>query len=448
MTDRDPRANLERIFRAALTAVDARSAVERNFDREGDGFRVGGWHCDSNTQLVVIAIGKAAASMAAAVGTLVPEKIRVGLVITKDGHAQGHALDEFEVLETSHPVPDERSARAGRRALVVVGEAREDELLLLLLSGGASSLVSLPPEGVSLEDLARTNELLLACGADIGELNTVRKHVSQISGGRLARTANARRVAVLAVSDVAGDAVDVIGSGPCAPDPTRYEDALGVLDHYSLTDRVPASVMQYLQRGRDGSEPETPKPGDPAFARVKHAIVASNEVARAAALHQATALGAHAVSLGECVRGEARVVGSRIAALASVVAADRPVCLVAGGESVVQLTGDGVGGRNQELALAASIAFSEAEAPHAVLLAAGTDGSDGPTRAAGAWADAGTVARGRALGADARSALGRNDSNTFFSAEGGLFTTGPTGTNVMDLVLVWVPPEGEINGNE
>jgi glycerate 2-kinase len=444
----DSRAKLERVFRVALAAVDARAAVAENVRVEQGVLHVAGVACSPGTQLVVIAIGKAAAPMAQAIGSLVPDRIRTGLVVTKDGHAKGHALSHFEVLETSHPVPDERCADAGRRVLERAADAREDEVLLVLLSGGASSLISLPPDGVELDDLARTNELLLGCGADIGELNAVRKHVSQVSGGRVAALSGAGRVAVLAVSDVPGDAIDVIGSGPCAPDPSRYQDALEILAEYGLSNLVPASVMAHLQRGSEGLEPETPKPGDASFARVEHEIVASNAVAREAALREATSLGAQTLALGECIRGEARDVGVRLAALAQCVENDRPVCLVAGGESVVRLKGDGIGGRNQELALAAAVVLADTPRSEAVLLAAGTDGTDGPTPAAGGWADASTVARGETEGADARAALDRNDSHSFFEAEGGLFVTGPTGTNVMDLVLVWLPAASESKTGE
>jgi glycerate 2-kinase len=444
----DSRAKLERVFRAALAAVDARAAVVENVQVEQGVLYVAGATCSPGTQLVVIAIGKAAAPMAQAIGSLVPERIRTGLVVTKDGHAEGHGLSDFEVLETSHPVPDERCAEAGRRVLECAAGAREDEVLLVLLSGGASSLISLPPAGVDPDDLARTNELLLGCGAEIGELNAVRKHVSQVSGGRVAASTCAGRVAVLAISDVPGDAIDVIGSGPCAPDPTRYQDALQVLDDYGLARLVPASVVAHLQRGSEGLEPETPKPGDACFARVDHEIVGSNAGARKAALREATSLGARAISLGECLRGEAGGVGMRLAALVQCVENDRPVCFVAGGEPVVHLKGEGIGGRNQELALAAAVVLADMPRSEVVLLAAGTDGTDGPTPAAGGWADARTVARGEAQGVDARVALDRNDSHSFFEAEGGLFVTGPTGTNVMDLVLVWLPAESESKRGE
>lgn len=438
----DPRAKLEKILSAAIDAVDARSAVDKSLVVDHTGLSVCDRKLAQDAKLVVVAIGKAAAPMAAAVAARVPrERIRAGLVVTKDGHALGHALAPFELREAGHPVPDARGEAAARRVLDLVAAADPDDLLLVLLSGGASALVSLPPPGVSGEELAATNRLLLESGADIAEMNAVRKHLSQISGGRLAQRSVASQVAVLAISDVSGDRLDVIGSGPCAPDPSRYEDAIEVLEHRGLSRLVPKAVLEHLERGRAGDEPESPKPGDRVFARVRHRIVARNADARRAALSEAAALGARAISLGECIADEARHVGRRFAALAAAVACPEPVCLVAGGESVVRVRGRGCGGRNQELALAAAIELDRSAAQGPVLLAAGTDGTDGPTDAAGAWADAGTVERGRRCAADAPRALANNDSHSFFRAESGLVMTGPTGTNVMDLILVWVPPQ-------
>ncbi len=439
-----PRTQLERVLQAALGAVDARAAVDASLLIDRNGLVVCDHELADTAMLVVVAIGKAAAPMAAAVAARVPERIRSGVVVTKDGHARGYPLDPFEVIEAGHPLPDSRGAAAAARVLEFVSGAACDDLLLVLLSGGASALVSLAPPGISGEELAETNRLLLESGADIGELNAVRKHLSQISGGRLAACAAASQIAVLAISDVCGDAVDVIGSGLCAADPTRFEDAFEVLQRRGIAQRVPDAVRAHLERGCRGDEPESPKPGDPIFAKVQHRIVARNADARTAALAEAAALGARSISLGECLAGEARGLGQRFAALATAVACPRPVCLVAGGESVVQVRGEGRGGRNQELALAAAIEFARSESrADIVVMAVGTDGTDGPTDAAGAWADPRTVERGRRRGVDADRALQNNDSHAFFAAESGLVVTGPTGTNVMDLVLVWVAPEGD-----
>jgi glycerate 2-kinase len=438
-------------MRAALGAVDANAAVSKHIALRGTELSIGGYAVASGTNLSVLAIGKAAGGMAEAVTTQLAGRIQAGLVITKDDHAEGYALGDFEIREAGHPVPDARSAEAGRGALAFVEAVRPEGTLLVLLSGGASALVSLPPSAVSVEELATTNQLLLDSGADIRELNAVRKHLSQISGGRLAQHSSAAQVVVLAISDVHGDALDVIGSGPCAPDPTHFGDALTVLAGRDLAGRVPDSVRDYLERGRAGEVDESPKPGAPIFDRVYHRVVASNQDARDAALAEARRLGAETISLGECISGEAKLEGKHFAALALDVCTEVPVCMVAGGESVVRIAGNGRGGRNQELALAAAIELAASQpaatdARDVLLLAVGTDGSDGPTNAAGAWADAGSVVRGAEAGASAAACLQNNDSYSFFAAESGLLVTGPTGTNVMDLVLIWIEPVG--NGDE
>ena len=234
-----PRDQLDQILRAAIRSVDASDAVAAELAVEPSGLSVCGYKLSGAAKLVVVAIGKAAAPMAAALAAKVPERIRAGLVVTKDGHAEGHALAAYEVFESGHPVPDARGESAALRLLELVTAADPDDLLLVLLSGGASALVSLPPKGVSGEELAATNRLLLESGADIGELNAVRKHLSQISGGRLAKCAAASQIAVLAISDVVGDRLDVIGSGPCAPDPSTFREALEVLERRGLSQKCP-----------------------------------------------------------------------------------------------------------------------------------------------------------------------------------------------------------------
>jgi glycerate-2-kinase len=329
--------------------------------------------------------------------------------------------------------------------LSLVSNARPDDVLLVLLSGGASALVACPAHGLTLEDLAETTRVLLASGADIGSQNCVRKHLSGIAGGRLAVAAGCDRIEVLAVSDVADDALDVIGSGPCHGDPTRYSDAVEVLRKYRLMGRVPAAVVRHLERGVRGELSETPKPGDPKLAKVSSRVIARNGDARAAIVAAARRDGTLALDLGEVLVGEARTLGRRLAALARSTCLREPLLLVAGGESVVTVRGDGRGGRSQELALAAALhldgADSNGRLPDVCLLAAGTDGTDGPTDAAGACVDSGTIARGRSLGLDAQNALAANDAHSFFAGEGGLVETGPTGTNVMDLVLIGIGPD-------
>jgi len=426
---------LRAVFADALAAVEPGAAVRRALGTGGGRPDLLGWELGPGARVVVLAVGKAAAPMAAALEAAAGERVVAGLAITREGHEA--PLARTRLLLAGHPVPDARSERAAREALRLVESTRPDDLLVVLLSGGASSLLAGPAPGLALADLARTTDALLAAGAPIDELNAVRKHCSAVAGGRLARRARAARIACLVLSDVPGDRLDVIGSGPCAPDPTRYADALAALARRGA--RVPERVRAHLRAGARGEIPETPKPGDPALARVRTALVATNATARAAAVSAAARRGWRALDLGGGLCGEARRAGRRLAGLAGALRAPEPVCLVAGGETTVTLGPDpGRGGRSQEAALAAALALAGRD--DALLLFAGTDGSDGPTDAAGAYADGSTVARGRARGRDARADLARHDAYGFFGAEGGLLRTGPTRTNVMDLAFVHVNP--------
>ncbi len=430
-----PRADLAACFAAALEAVDPAAALRRVLTRASDGLVIGDHRVPAPARLRVLAAGKAACSMTAALEAQAKDAIVEGLAVTKDGHAL--PLARCAVREAGHPIPDGRGATAAREALALAGRTRPDETLVLLLSGGASALLSGPLPGLSLDDLVSTTSGLLASGATIQELNTVRKHLGAVGGGRLARAAAAAgRIEVLVVSDVLGDALDVIGSGPCAADPTRFADALAVLAAHGLVDRVPAAVRAHLTSGARGELPESVKPGDPLLAKVTTTLLVSNREALEAAAAEARTRGLRPCVVSRSLRGEARQIGRAFGALARALRPGPPLLLLAGGEPTVTLQGDGRGGRAQELALAAALEL--AGTAGSVLLAAGTDGSDGPTDAAGAFADGETVARGAARGADARDALERNDSHGFFRAEGGCFWTGPTRTNVMDLVLVRV----------
>jgi glycerate-2-kinase len=432
------RGPLERVLRASLAAVDAGASVARVVTRVGGDLVICGSPLAADQRLWVLAVGKAAAAMAATVEALAGDHIAGGLAITKDGH--GVPLVRIGLREAGHPVPDGRSENAAREALALVEGAAPDDVLVVLLSGGASSLLACPAPGLSLADVAAATSALLAAGAGIEELNVVRKHLSAVGGGRLGRRAASARIEVLAISDVPGDRLDVIGSGPFAPDPSTFADALMVLRRRGVLGRLPAPVATHLEAGLRGEAEETPKPGDAGLARVHTTLLATNATALEAAAAEAARLGMHPVVVSGALAGEARDVGRRLASLAAAIRpASRdapPVCLIAGGETAVTVRGRGLGGRNQELALAAARALDGC--PGIALLAAGTDGSDGPTDAAGAFADGGTVERARARGLDAGAALAANDSHTFFAAEGGLLVTGPTYTNVMDLVLLRV----------
>lgn len=425
-----PRAILEGILAAALERVDPAAALRRGVHRSGDRLTIAGREVPEGARLVVLAAGKAAAAMAAALEEVAADRIDRGLVVTKDGH--GARLSKLAMRYGGHPLPDERSEGAAREAIALVEGAAPGELLVVLLSGGASALLTCPLPGLLREDLVATTELLLASGVEIEEMNTIRKHLSEISGGRLARRAASRRIEVLVISDVPGDAIETIASGPCAGDPSSCADALGVFDRRGLRGQAPARVVAQLESGRE----ESVKPGDSSLLGVSSTVLASNRDALAGAREAAFERGLRAVTVTDALRGEAREVGRRMAVLARGLRRERPLLLLSGGETTVTLRGAGKGGRNQELALAAACELQGTSG--IALLAAGTDGTDGPTDAAGAYADGGTVQRGRALGLDARAALERNDSYPFFSAEGGLLVTGPTRTNVMDLVLTLV----------
>jgi glycerate-2-kinase len=434
------------VLRASLAAVDAGAAVSRVVARVGDRLAICGSPLAENRRLWVLAAGKAAAAMAAAFEASAGDRIADGLAITKDGH--GVPLTRIALREAGHPVPDARSEDAAREALALVGSAGRDDALVVLLSGGASSLLACPAPGLSLADIAATTSVLLSAGAGIEELNAVRKHLSAVAGGRLGLCSVSARIEVLAISDVPGDRIDVIGSGPFAPDPTTFADALEALDRRGVRTRVPVRVAEHLAAGVRGDAEETPKPGDAGLARVRTTLLATNATAVAAAAVEASRLGMRPVVVSGSLEGEARDVGRRLAALAAAirpVSGDTsPLCLIAGGETAVTVRGRGRGGRNQELALAAARVLDGRRG--IAILAAGTDGSDGPTDAAGAFADGGTVERARSRRLDADAALAENDSYTFFAAEGGLLVTGPTQTNVMDLVLLRVDRRADHRG--
>jgi glycerate 2-kinase len=412
-----------RILESGIDAADPHAAVLRALAREGDALHVRGAAEPIDLaagRVWVVGAGKAAAGMARAALEVLGDRVAGGTVTVPAG-GPVPVLAGIEVWAASHPLPDTHGLAGAAAALATARAAREEDVVLCLLSGGASALWPGPPTGVSLSDLAETTARLLRAGAPIGEVNTVRRHLSRIAGGWLARAAAPARLVTLAVSDVVGSAPEAIGSGPTVPDGTTYRDALRTLLHYGV--EVPAAVRAHLQRGDAGETPETPKPGDPAFARASYHVVADNRDALAAAAEAAERLGYRTTVVADDLEGEAREVAAEVAFLL-------------GGETTVTVRGRGRGGRSQELALAAALEVEDE--PGVVVAAVGTDGRDGPTDAAGGIVDGETVARGRTQGADARDALERNDAYTFLHAVGGLIVTGPTGTNVNDLVLVLV----------
>lgn len=437
-----------KIFQAAVRCASPKEAVTRHLrlrqsSSGGDRLLLGNHSLDLNgvRRIWVVGAGKAAAPMAQAVESLLGKRVAGGAVLTKYGH--GARLRRVSLHEAAHPVPDEAGVAGAAAIAAIVDQAQEGDLVLALISGGASALMVSPAEPLCLADKQETTRLLLASGASIHEMNAVRKHLSALKGGQLARRAAPARVWALLLSDVIGDDLDVIGSGPCAPDASTFGDAVAVLTRYGILDQVPQPVRERLQQGAAGAFPETPKPGDALFAGVRNVVVGSNAQAVEAAAAMARELGYRPLVLTTRLDGEAREQARMLAAIAREVrASGRPVkapaCLLAGGETVVTLRGDGKGGRNQEFALAAAIALEGSSG--ITILAAGTDGTDGPTDAAGAVVDGDSVRKARVAGFTAAEVLARNDSYPLLQATREAVMTGPTGTNVMDLYLALVSP--------
>jgi glycerate 2-kinase len=419
------------IFQAALEAADPEAAVARHL-RGLDTARF--------RNIYVAGAGKAGAAMARAAERVLGGRISGGLVNVKYGHvgdAAGRPLRRIELNECGHPVPDERGVEGAARIARIAEGAGAGDLVLCLISGGASALLPLPAPPITLEQKQAVTRLLLACGADIHEINTIRKHLSLIKGGQLARLAAPARVEALLLSDVIGDDLDVIGSGPAAPDASTFADAAAILERHGIFGRVPASVRERIERGVRGEIAETPKPGDPLFRRVRNTVVGSNRLALDAAARASRRLGFHTLVLASGIEGETREIARMHAAIArEIVSSGQPVkppaCIITGGETTVTIKGGGKGGRNQEFVLAAALDI--AGLADVVVFSAGTDGTDGPTDAAGAVADGRTLARNP----EARCFLDNNDSYRYFEGLGDLVITGPTDTNVADVRIILV----------
>lgn len=430
-----------RIFQSSLDAADPAKAVARAVARSGDMLRVGRktYRLDHYDRVVVLGAGKASAVMARAIERILGSRISAGLVNTKYGHLA--KLRRIELNECGHPVPDEAGIEGARRIAALAAGCGPNDLVFCLISGGASALTPLPAPGIALEEKQAVTKALLACGASIHEINAVRKHISGIKGGQLARLAAPATVISLMLSDVIGDSLDVIGSGPTAPDPSTFASAWAVIEKYGIAGQIPAPVAGRFEAGIAGRIAETPKPGDACFEKTRNIIIGSNRLAVDAAARKARELGYKPVVLSTFIEGETREIASMHAAIAREVLASGhpskpPVCFISGGETTVTIRGNGLGGRNQEFALAAALALSGL--PDIVALSGGTDGTDGPTDAAGAISDGATVERALALGLNPSAALANNDSYPFFEALGDLVKTGPTGTNVMDVRLLLV----------
>ncbi|WP_376093285.1 glycerate kinase [Roseomonas sp. CCTCC AB2023176] len=422
MTDAEARRILRRLFDAAVASADPRVVLARHLPEKPRG------------RVVVVGAGKSAAVMAAAVEAAWPEVPLTGLVVTRYGH--GHPTARIEVVEASHPVPDAAGEAAARRNLDLVQGLTEDDLVLALISGGGSALMALAAPGLTLADKQAVNRALLACGATIGEMNCVRRHLSAVKGGRLAAAAHPARVVTLAISDVPGDDPAVIASGPTVPDPTTFADARAIIARYAIA--LPDAVRAHLDR----AEAETPKPGDQRLARSEYRLIATPRMALEAAAAAARQEGLTPLILGDALEGEAREVGTVLAGIARSVAAHglplaAPAVLLSGGETTVTLgSAKGAGGRCGECLLGTAVAL--AGHPGIWALMGDTDGIDGSEDNAGAIAAPDTLARSAAAGVDPRMALATHRSHDVFSAVGDLVVTGPTLTNVNDFRAILI----------
>jgi len=430
-----PRQDATAIFQAALKAADPIEAVRRFLRREDQILLAGRkrYPLTRFDRIFVLGAGKASASMASAVEKILGSRITGGLVVTKYGH--GLPLKRIEIAESGHPVPDEAGVEGARRLAAMADQAGTRDLVIMLISGGASALTPYPVSPITLAEKQQTTKLLLACGANIHEMNTVRKHLSNLKGGQLARRAAPATLITLMLSDVIGDPMDVIGSGPTVPDPSTFAAASAILDKYELMSRVPATVRSRIEQAVD----ETPKAGDQAFRRAQNLIVGSNRLAVDAAAVKARALGYHPLVLSTFIEGETREIARMHVAIAREVCASgrpvrRPACLISGGETTVTIRGQGLGGRNQEFTLAAALELDD----RMTVLSGGTDGTDGPTDAAGAIADGTTVTRAADKGLSPQAFLADNNSYRFFDGLGDLLRTGPTRTNVNDVRLLLI----------
>jgi len=425
------------LLEQAFSSIDPARRIFECLLREGTTLRVGTQSYQRGEGRVgAIAIGKAAVPMAAAVSDLLGPLLREGIAVTRYGYAGRVA--GFRVLEAGHPLPDENGHNAAAAVSRWADQLGKKDLALCLVSGGGSALLAAPPDGVSIDDLASATRLLLGTGATIDEVNTVRRHLSTLQGGRLARRLRPATVVTLVLSDVIGDRLESIASGPTVPDPTTFAEAQRVFQRHQLWDRIPASVRRHIEGGMRGEIPETPKPGDPVFRTTEVRIIASNETFVEAVCRAGRKAGCRILRSPHPTVGEARIAGCELGRWAKSVAGSRGgrTLIVSGGETTVTVRGNGRGGRNQELALAGAV---EIEGARTVCIAAfATDGTDGTTDAAGAVVDGETVDRAGRLGLSPARALEDNDSHSLLAATGDLLSTGPTRTNVADVYLAYV----------
>ena len=440
------RSDAGEIFRGCLVAVNPYKAVKRFVHLKGESLMLGmegrpdtGLDLTGFDRILIVGAGKATAPMVRAIEEIFGKKIQKGVVNLKYGFTEELAITE--IIEAGHPVPDENGLKGTAKILDLLQGAGEKDLIFSLISGGGSALLPYPVGNILLSEKQDITRALLACGASINEINAVRKHISSSKGGQMARAAFPATIVNLMLSDVVGDKMDVIASGPFVPDSSTFRDVQGIFAKYDLKG-IPAAINEHVKAGADGKIPETPKANDAVFDRVLNFIVGSNILALEAAKTKARELGYETIILSSMVEGETREVALVHTAIAKeIVKTGRPIpppaCIISGGETTVTIRGEGLGGRNQEFGLAAALDLVDLP-PRVVVLSGGTDGNDGPTDAAGAVVDPFTVMRGRDAGMEAARFLEDNDAYHFFEKTKDLLMTGPTNTNVMDVRLVLV----------
>ncbi|RFM25801.1 glycerate kinase type-2 family protein [Deminuibacter soli] len=433
-----PRSDAITIFNAAIAAVQPGRLMQQHLVANGEAVVIAGHVLPraAFSKLYVIGAGKAAAAMAVAAEAVLGSLITGGLVTTKYAHAL--PTQKIQVREAAHPVPDESGVQAVRETIQLLSKVTAQDVVLCLISGGASALWCDVPASLTLEAIQTTFDLLIKSGAGIHEINTVRKHLSGIKGGQLLRYCNGARVFSLIISDVPGDAPEVIASGPTVADTTTFHDAYAVLDKYRLLPQLPAAVVQYLQKGLLNEIADTPKPGDVLLQHVVNTIVGSNHLALQAAAAQARLLHYHTHIVPHLVTGETTTAAAELVQMAATYTGIKPICILQGGETTLQVTGNGKGGRNQHFVLAALQQIAVQQLKNVLILSGGTDGTDGPTNAAGAVADTGTLQQAAAKKLRLQQYLHEHDAWHFFDAAGGLLVTGPTQTNVMDIMMALV----------
>jgi glycerate 2-kinase len=445
----NPEHDLKEIFHQAVKAVAPYDLIKRCVKREGDQLCI---KCEEKRiredlpryrEIIILGVGKASCEMARAMENILGETISRGVVVTKYGQSQN--LERIQVLEAGHPIPDKNSLVGARTLARFASDAASDTLIINLISGGGSSLICMPVNGITLADKQETTRLLLESGAAIAEINCVRKHISEVKGGNLAKLAYPARVINLILSDVMGDRLDTIASGIMTPDSTTFQQALDILRKYHIEDRAPESVKKTIESGIKGSITETPKAGDPVFDNVSNMIMGNNNAACRAAKAYGKELGYHATILTTSLSGEARQIAHFFSSLAHDIDSGRsdlrkPALIVTGGETTVTIHGTGKGGRNQEMVLAflCNLMDERPDSGNIFFLSAGTDGIDGPTDAAGAIITPALSETVRELRIDPYRYLEENDSYHFFEKTGHLFKTGATNTNVCDIQLLIV----------